>query len=231
MSRHVAAAFVPAAHVTPPTLVYIARSTTICAGVRAEAFDQRAEARVRGLWGSRPPTGTFVRLFGCERVGARRFAAAFEQHRHARLAGERRRVGDQDVGLRAARAADFTLGQRPARARRRRARRVVRFVPRAVRPPHRPLDDHRHVVHRHQLHRHRRRRQQRLAVEQLGVDVDRRARVGADVVGLLKRDAVRQHVGGLHARRRVVRIGDQDEQIEERAGRAFGQEPVAWTRR
>ena len=79
--------------------------------------------------------------------------AVLEVQRHARRARERRRVRDQDVGLGALRPADFAFGQRPPRAGRRRARRVVRLGPevrreRRARPPHRPLDDDRHAVGR-----------------------------------------------------------------------------------
>ena len=57
------AAFVPAAHVTPPGLVYIARSTTIWRGRGAEALDDRAEAPAGGGRESRPTT--FTLCDGC----------------------------------------------------------------------------------------------------------------------------------------------------------------------
>ena len=55
--------------------------------------------------------------------------------------------------------------------------------------------------------------------------------VGADRVRLHHRRAVRQQVRAPPAARRSLRVGDQHEQVEERAGRALRQEPRRRRRR
>ena len=156
-SAGVASAFVPAAQTRPPTLVYIARSTTICAGVAPRlsiSVPKRAFATVGAEIAADRHVGAAVgRRCRCAVASPPPSSSTVTRPRPATRTCWR-------SGCRSARrrAADFTFGQRPARARRRRARRVVRLRPGPwPRPPHRALDDHRHVVHRRQLHRHRRR--------------------------------------------------------------------------
>ena len=126
--RRVATAAVPADQVTPPALEYIARSTTSWAGVAPRLSTMMPKRRPVDD-GNVRRSMTLVRLFGQQVHRRLRRRAVLEVERHPRRPGGRRRVGDQDVGLQAVRAAHFSVGQRPARAGRGRARRVVRLVP------------------------------------------------------------------------------------------------------
>ena len=91
-----------------------------------------APKRLPAAAGKSPTTLTLVRLRGSSANVCSRRRAVLEVERHSRRRRERRRVGDQDVGLGALRPAHFAFGQRPARARRGRARRVVRLGPEAA---------------------------------------------------------------------------------------------------
>ncbi len=221
--RRVARALVPAAHWTPPALLYMARSTTICAGV-VPRLSTTVPKRLPTAAGKSRLVGTLVRLLGAQREVPGGLGAVLEGERHPRGAAEGRRVADQDVGLEAARPADLALGQGPLLAHRGRAGGVVAFVPARERPgpPHRALGHHRHVVEHAQRRADRR-------VGQLGpfeVHPDVEAAVGRDVVGARDHRAVGLEVAGLELRDLRGGVGDQEEQVEERPGRALAEEPL-----
>ena len=144
----VARALVPAAQFTPLASEYIARSTTICAGGAPMLSIEHAEPLAARPRGSRAAGTTLERLLGGS--GKSRVIGAVPSSNSSVTrgrAGERRRVGDEHVGLGVARPADLALGQRPARCRCvGLAGAVVRLVPGGRRrpgPPHRALDDDR----------------------------------------------------------------------------------------
>ena len=127
-----------------------ARRRSAPASCRATRPPRRSAVRRRSAPKS-GPTATLVRELRRQRVGLLRRRAVLEEQRHPRLAGGRRRVRDQDVGLVAARAPPTSPSASahavPGRVG---AGRVVRLVPRAelAGPPQRPLDDDRHAVQR-----------------------------------------------------------------------------------
>ena len=143
------------------------------------------------------------------------------------MRGERRGVGDEDVRLVGERAADFAVGERPGRRGDDRAGAVVRLGPVAVRPPHRALDDDRHGG----VQRSHDRRGGDVGEARLGCR--RRWCAGSAPARPYWRTICvppdRRYVTStVVARRRGV--GQQDEQVEERAGRAFGEEPAGLRR-
>ena len=180
------------------------------------------------------PIDTLVRLLASRLQRRLRAGAVLEVEGHPRLTGRRRRVGDQHEGLQAARAADFAAGERPARAGHRGPGALCASYQLRLRPPHRALDDDRHVVGRPHPHRARHAGERpvaRVVRELFLVDPDGVAAVGGHRVGLGQHRPVGQQVVHLDVRRRRVRVGDQHEHLEERSGRALGEEPAVRRRR
>ena len=137
-------ALVPAAQTRPPAFVYIARSTTICAGVAPRLSTSAPKRALDRRAGTRRRTSTLKRLLPAQREGPRRRALPSSNSSVTRTWPATRRVRDQDVGLRAARAA--RPRPRPAPTPCPSPSRPASCAPRttaagSARPPHRSLDD------------------------------------------------------------------------------------------
>ena len=149
----------PAAQTRPPAFVYIARSTTIGAGVAPRLS---TSAPIRALATVDPKTGGDVHVEAARRRHAEGADLRCRRLRRRPSRGcWRRRCRCWPPGCRWRRRRCRRPRLRPAPTRCRSCvapARVVAFVPRALRaarPPHRALDDDRHVVGRRQDGRHR----------------------------------------------------------------------------
>ena len=155
---------------------------------------------------------------------AHRLAPVLEGERHPCGTGAIGRVADQQIGLDTARPADFPLGQPPRRAGGRGTRGVVPFTPaRGIAPPHRPLDDHRHVGSRREGGGDG-------GVGQRGallVDPHREATGGRHGVRPRHHRPIGLEIARLHRGRLVARVGQEEEEVEEGAGGPFGKVPGA----
>ena len=228
----VASALVPAAQTTPLALEYIARSTTSCRRRAAEALDRPRRSACRPRPGTRLPTLTFVRLFaGSVNVFS---AVVPSSNSSVTRAPIPRTPTCWRSGCRSACPAPRPIRLPPCPS----------ACPSSIspgllcascqplpvrRPPHRAFDDDRHAVGRRD-DRRQCSRTRSAGSSSAALSVSRLFAARRRACTVITLPSVSRYC--ISTRRRLrARIGDQDEHVEERPGRAFGEEPARRRRR